>query len=126
MRAGANYAKLEADGIVGVGTYVEPGDVVIGKTVSVQDPDCGPMSSQRDRSTVLSKNSHGYVDKVMIRQNRDGKPAVTVRVAQTRWPEIGDKFSSRHGQKGTIGLILPPEDMPFTQDGITPDVIVQS
>ena len=125
MRAGANYAKLEADGIVGVGTYVEPGDVVIGKTVSVQDPDCGPdVIRKRDRSTVLSKNSHGYVDKVMIRQNRDGKPAVTVRIAQTRWPEIGDKFSSRHGQKGTIGLILPPEDMPFTQDGITPDVIV--
>ena len=124
LRASANYSKLDADGFVAVGTRVEPGDAIIGKVVVTQDPETD-VPRKRDRSKILGKNAGGVVDRVMLTTNANGKPSVVVRIAQTRFPEVGDKFSSRHGQKGTIGLILPQEDMPFSeQTGMCPDVIV--
>lgn len=123
LRAGANYAKLDADGLVPVGCRVEAGDVIIGKVATCHD-ECSDAPSTRDRSTVVGRHGDGIVDRVLLTTNRDGKRMVTVRVAQIRRPEIGDKFSSRHGQKGTIGLILQQEDMPFTRDGISPDLII--
>ena len=93
MRGCANYDKLEDDGVVGVGTWVEAGDVIIGKTVMTQE--YGESGEQvlkkRDRSTVLKKNEKGWVDRVMYSTNKEGKPAVTVRLRMTRHPEIGDK-----------------------------------
>ena len=74
---------------------------------------------------MLKKNERGIVDSVVLTTNKDGKAAVIVRLRCTKRPEIGDKFSSRHGQKGTIGIILAQEDMPFVQrTGMVPDIIV--
>lgn len=109
------YNNLEEDGLVRPGTAIKPGDCVIGKV------------TRRDHEVEdESKLSHvkGTIDKVIMYQERNGDRAVKVRVRQTRVPVIGDKFSSRHGQKGTAGMFFQQEDMPFTIDGIVPDIII--
>lgn len=65
-----------------------------------------------------------YVDKVLFASSEDGQSAVKVLLRQPRIPEVGDKFSSRHGQKGIIGLIVPQTDLPFNKEGICPDIIM--
>eukprot|EP00826_Nyctotherus_ovalis_P032010 TRINITY_DN2581_c0_g2_i2.p1 TRINITY_DN2581_c0_g2~~TRINITY_DN2581_c0_g2_i2.p1 ORF type:complete len:280 (-),score=77.67 TRINITY_DN2581_c0_g2_i2:113-952(-) len=67
---------------------------------------------------------HSYVDRVLITSNQEDPYLIKVMLRQTRRPEIGDKYSSRHGQKGVIGLIVPQEDMPFSDSGIVPDLIM--
>ena len=110
--------------MVGVGTRVRAGDVLIGKTVTTMEVGEGARKTiKRDNSTVL-KHDGGVVDAVVRAQHQDGTTLVKVRVRSTRTPIVGDKLSSRMGQKGVIGAALPPEDMPFTADGIVPDIIV--
>ncbi len=120
------YAHLEEDGIVAPEVFVSSGEVLIGKTSPprfyVTYAEAGLV--RRDSSVCVKRGEKGVVDKVVISETNEGYKLVKVRVREERIPELGDKFASRHGQKGVIGMILPAEDMPFTEDGITPDIIV--
>ena len=78
----------------------------------------------KDTSISVKPNEDGYIDKTDMFINSDGFKSVKVRIRSTRVPEIGDKFSSRHGQKGTVGMIYDECDMPFNSDGMRPDIII--
>ncbi len=124
----ADYDKLADDGFVPLNQYVTPDDVLIGKVVPlrVATGTVLPIGAkkQRDVSKMPRNNESGYVDKIYKNRNGEGYSFVKIRMRQDRVPEIGDKFSSRHGQKGTMGMILNPEDMPQTSTGIVPDIII--
>ncbi len=123
-----DYRLLEEDGIVYPEAVVAEGDVVIGKTspprfLSSLDEYNLANSARRESSMNLKHGEEGIVDFVMLTENEEGNKLVQVRIRDPRIPEIGDKFTSRHGQKGVIGLILPEADVPFTATGIKPDLI---
>ncbi len=124
----ANYSKLGEDGFVPENTYVDTDDILIGKYVPLRVPTgmVIPAGAKRfrDVSRTMRNNETGWVDRVFKNRNGEGYSFVKVRVRQDRIPEIGDKFSSRHGQKGTCGMILDPEDMPHTASGMVPDIII--
>lgn len=116
-----NYTKINANGFVDKDTYVSNGDIIIGKVIPIKG---NKEYNYRDASTNIKTNEEGYIDSNYINTNADGYKFSKVRIRSIRIPDIGDKFSSRHGQKGTIGMIYPEEDMPFTKDGIKPDIIM--
>jgi DNA-directed RNA polymerase II subunit RPB2 len=124
----ADYEKLGEDGFVPKDQYVTPDDVLIGKVVPLRVATGAVLPAgakkQRDVSKMPRNNESGYVDKIYKNRNGEGYSFVKIRMRQDRIPEIGDKFSSRHGQKGTMGMILNPEDMPQTATGIVPDIII--
>jgi DNA-directed RNA polymerase II subunit RPB2 len=124
----ANYDKIAEDGFVPENTYVNTEDILIGKVVPLRVPTgmVVPTGTKkyRDVSRTMRNNETGWVDRVFKNRNGEGYSFAKVRVRQDRIPEIGDKFSSRHGQKGTVGMILRPEDMPQTASGIIPDIII--
>jgi len=115
-----NYLKLDNQGIIREKSIVEEGDIIIRKTIRRD----GKNSERMDSSVVHKLEETGFVDKVYITKNADGNKLVKVRVGFIRYPILGDKFASRHAQKGTCGLILPEADMPFTSQGIRPDIII--
>jgi DNA-directed RNA polymerase II subunit RPB2 len=124
----ADYSKLGEDGFVPKNTYVTPDDILIGKVVPLRVPTGAVLPkgvrTQRDVSKMPRNNESGYVDKIYKNRNGEGYNFVKIRMRQDRIPEIGDKFASRHAQKGTTGMILNPEDMPQTASGIIPDIII--
>jgi DNA-directed RNA polymerase II subunit RPB2 len=123
-----NYGKLGADGFVPENTFVDSNDILVGKVVPLRVPTgmVLPAGAKkfRDVSRTPRNNESGFVDKIFKNRNGEGYSFVKIRMRELRTPEIGDKFSSRHGQKGTVGMILEPEDMPQTASGIIPDIII--
>ena len=94
--------------------------MLIGKVVLPAEDGAPPS----DASVAPKKGQSGFVDKAFITEGEEGYRLAKVRVRDTRTPSIGDKFCSRCGQKGTIGLVIPEQNMPYTADGIRPDIII--
>ena len=117
-----NYQKLDSSGIIYEGKKVLAGDVIIGKIITKSQKSSGEQCI--DNSIVVKTGEEGIIDKVFITTTPDGYRLVKIKIRNLRIPEIGDKFASRHAQKGTCGMILRTEDMPFTEDGTVPDIII--
>jgi DNA-directed RNA polymerase subunit B len=123
-----SYAHLDEDGIVSPEVFVSGGEVLIGKSSPPRFygvyTETVVSSARRDSSITVRRGEKGIVDNVVITETNEGYKLVKVKVRELRIPELGDKFASRHGQKGVMGMMIPMVDMPFTEDGITPDIIV--
>ena len=121
-----NYDKLNQRGVMPVNTFIENRDIIMGKVIPIKDNRNDPTKivKYEDISRVYHTSEECYVDKSYIDSNGEGYCFCKVRIRTFRKPVIGDKVSSRMGQKGTIGNIIPERDMPFTKDGIRPDIII--
>jgi len=118
----ANYDKLGENGFAPVNTCVGEDDVIIGKVIPMKNKQ--GQTIYKDNSTSLRPNEKGFIDKILISRNGEGYKFAKVRVRSIRIPTIGDKHASRSAQKGVIGMVYRHEDMPFTKNGITPDIIM--
>ena len=121
-----NYEKINQRGIMPANTLIENRDIIMGKVIPIKDNRNDPTKiiKYEDVSRAYHTSEECYVDKSYIDSNGEGYCFCKVRVRAFRKPVIGDKVSSRMGQKGTIGNIIPERDMPFTKDGIRPDIII--
>jgi DNA-directed RNA polymerase II subunit RPB2 len=122
----ANYEKLNPRGVMEENTLIDNKDVIIGKVIPIKAArnDHTKVIKYRDQSRIYRTNEDTYIDKNYVHRNGDGYTFAKIRVRAYRKPRIGDKFSSRHGQKGTIGNVVPEADMPFTAEGLRPDIII--
>ena len=121
-----NYNKINKDGVVPENTFLENRDIIISKMIPIKEHknDHTKLVKYEDQSKIYKTNEESYVDKVYMGRNGDGYHFAKLKIRALRKPVIGDKFSSRHGQKGTIGNIIPECDMPFTAEGVKPDIII--
>ena len=121
-----NYNKINSKGVIPENTLLENRDIIIAKVVPIKENrnDHTKIIKYEDCSKCYRTNEETYIDRNYIDRNGDGYNFAKVKTRNVRKPVIGDKFSSRHGQKGTIGNIIPEENMPFTEDGIKPDIII--
>ena len=127
-RSEKDYRFLEEDGMVYPEAKVNEGDVIIGKTspprfLSSMEEYNLSVATRRESSVTLKHGEQGVADFVVITENEEGNKLVQVRLREERIPEIGDKFTSRHGQKGVTGILVPFADAPFSASGIAPDLI---
>ncbi len=123
------YKKLGEDGIAVVEAEAKEKEIIIGRTSPPrfleEISEFGVVKEKRRESSIITrKGKPGFVDTVVVTENEDGNKMAKVKVRSTMLPEVGDKFSSRHGQKGVIGAIVQEADMPFTADGVHPDLII--
>ena len=130
LKPDESYVHLEGDGLPLPEKYLEGGDVLVGKTSPprfLEESSGGAflMAQERRESSMLVRHGEkGWVDNVYVTESLDSGRMVRVMVRSHKVPEVGDKFASRHGQKGVIGRLVDPEDMPFTAEGVVPDLII--
>jgi hypothetical protein len=120
LKEGFDYSKLDDHGLIKENAEINDRVVLIGQ-VSTTTENKGEYA---DGSKTTKKGQLGFVDKSFISEGEEGFRIAKIRVREERLPAIGDKMASRGGQKGTLGLIVPEEDMPFTADGVRPDLII--
>ena len=126
------YEHLDEDGIVNPETEVDSDDVIVGKTSPPKFLGGGGeemkmgLAERRETSLTVRHGEQGVIDKVMMSETGDGDKLIKAKMREYRIPELGDKFATRHGQKGVVGMIAPEENMPFTKQGITPDMILST
>ena len=121
-----NYDKVNSKGVIPENTLLENRDIIISKVLPIKEArnDHTKTTKYLDQSRIYRTKEEAYIDKNYMERNGDGYNFCKVRIRTVRKPVIGDKFSSRHGQKGTIGNIIPECDMPFTSNGVRPDIII--
>ena len=121
-----NYNKVNSKGVIPENSIVENRDIIIAKITPIKENrnDHTKVIKYEDQSKIYRTAEETYIDKNYIDRNGEGYNFAKVRLRTFRKPVIGDKFSSRHGQKGTIGNIIPECDMPFTSSGVKPDIII--
>ena len=128
VKKGVNYDNLDNNGVIEEETKISEDQVLIGKYNYIlkeyDEENQQEVKEIKDNSILPKKNDKGYVDKVFVNSKNDNINMVKVRIRKTRVPEIGDKFCSRHGQKGVIGMLLEQQDMPYTRNGLVPDIII--
>ena len=121
-----NYNKVNSKGVIPENSLVENRDIIIAKVTPIKENrnDHTKVIKYEDQSKMFKTVEETYIDKNYIDRNGEGYTFAKVRTRAVRKPVIGDKFSSRHGQKGTVGNIIPECDMPFTSAGVRPDIII--
>ncbi|KAL8742500.1 MAG: hypothetical protein Q9190_005021 [Brigantiaea leucoxantha] len=123
------HALLDPHGLAEVGEKISNGEVYIMKQIPLNASSTGLGSDYgtaeyRDSPMTYRLEDPSYVDKLMVTINEQDSRVIKMQTRQTRRPEVGDKFSSRHGQKGVVGIVADQVDMPFNDDGIVPDIIM--
>lgn len=119
---GKNYELLDGDGIVRVNSIVNEDTILVGIRAPILSP-TGQITGYKDASITPKRGQHGRIDGVYRYATKDGLRGVKIRILEERTPVIGDKMASRHSQKGTVGMIMDEEDMPFTSSGMRPDLL---
>ena len=117
-----NFDKLDKNGFVKEGSYVTADDAIIGKVGEETNMEGKRVNTISGKCVKFSTS--GYVDKVVVTKNSENLRRARVRIRKNKIPTVGDKYASRPGQKGMCGLVLEQEEMPFTKDGIVPDLII--
>lgn len=126
-RGESAYANLSEDGIINPETPVQSDSILVGKVSPLRflsgEEFTADIDNKRETSVCVRHGEIGLVDDVIISETLDANQLIKVRIRDQRIPELGDKFASRHGQKGVVSLLVPHEDMPFTPDGVIPDIV---
>jgi DNA-directed RNA polymerase II subunit RPB2 len=117
-----SYEMLDADGIIKLNSIVDDKTVLVGIVTPITDSE-GTEKGFRDASQLPKRGQHGRVDGIYRYSMPDGSNGVKIRIVEQRSPVPGDKMASRHSQKGTVGQLIPEENMPFTERGLRPDIV---